>query len=299
MAFGLTTSSIEKKVREATRDDGWKPSERVLMEIADATHSYKHLPIIMNIIWKRLNDHNRNWKKLYKGLLVLEYILKHGSEQVRVEVQVRKVEVQTLTMFQHGKTFDGKDIGLHVRDKAKEILEWLEANPPGSSKKQPAAKASSSSSSQPAHQQVPLYNTSPTPVPLHFQPQPVPVPVPQPGYAPQPQPVAIHPSAFGPPQPMPGYAPQPQPVPLPVPQPSFNQNIPALPPKPQPSIPPQPAPQQFSAPPPSADPFGASRNTGGFDPFESSPDDPFARASKAPPQSPYAYQQNQNPFASP
>ena len=42
---------------------------------------------IMQMIWKRLNDHGKNWRHVYKALVLLEYLIKTGSEKVRVELK--------------------------------------------------------------------------------------------------------------------------------------------------------------------------------------------------------------------
>ena len=42
---------------------------------------------IMQMIWKRLNDHGKNWRHVYKALVLLEYLIKTGSEKVRVELE--------------------------------------------------------------------------------------------------------------------------------------------------------------------------------------------------------------------
>ena len=34
------------------------------------------------MIWKRLNDHGKNWRHVYKALVLLEYLIKTGSEKV-------------------------------------------------------------------------------------------------------------------------------------------------------------------------------------------------------------------------
>eukprot|EP01100_Stratorugosa_tubuloviscum_P004616 TRINITY_DN215_c0_g6_i1.p1 TRINITY_DN215_c0_g6~~TRINITY_DN215_c0_g6_i1.p1 ORF type:complete len:291 (-),score=140.16 TRINITY_DN215_c0_g6_i1:133-1005(-) len=145
---GITSTGIEKKVREATHDDGWRPPEKLLIDIANASHSYKDLPVIMSIIWKRLSDHTKNWKRLYKALILVDYLLKKGSDQVSYEVSVRRSEIQTLTMFQHGGSFDGKDIGVHVRDKAKAILEYLDAREQGKTQAQIVAQIQVQASTQ-------------------------------------------------------------------------------------------------------------------------------------------------------
>jgi len=97
-----------------------------------------------------------------------------------------------------------------VRDKAKEILEWLDANPVGAKKQSQPAKNTSSPYVGPAGASPMPLHGGPSPVPIHNQPQPVPV-----QYAPQPVPVhqpQLHPQAYGggypvevkslPPQPM-------------------------------------------------------------------------------------------------
>ena len=38
---------------------------------------------IMQMIWKRLNDHGKNWRHVYKAMVLLEYLIKTGSEKVR------------------------------------------------------------------------------------------------------------------------------------------------------------------------------------------------------------------------
>ena len=34
------------------------------------------------MLWKRLNDHGKNWRHVYKALVLLEYIIKNGNEKV-------------------------------------------------------------------------------------------------------------------------------------------------------------------------------------------------------------------------
>lgn len=70
------------KVREATSNDPWGPSSTLMSEIADLTYNVVAFSEIMQMIWKRLNDHGRNWRHVYKALVLLEYLIKTGSEKV-------------------------------------------------------------------------------------------------------------------------------------------------------------------------------------------------------------------------
>ena len=39
------------------------------------------------MVWKRLNDHGKNWRHVYKALVLLEYLIKTGSEKVIMYLQ--------------------------------------------------------------------------------------------------------------------------------------------------------------------------------------------------------------------
>ena len=74
---------FQVKVREATSNDPWGPSSTQMSEIADLTYNMVAFSEIMQMIWKRLNDHGKNWRHVYKALVLLEYLIKTGSEKVQ------------------------------------------------------------------------------------------------------------------------------------------------------------------------------------------------------------------------
>ncbi|KOB75199.1 Epsin-2 [Operophtera brumata] len=59
-------SDAQVKVREATSNDPWGPSSTLMAEIADLTYNVMAFTEIMQMIWKRLNDHGKNWRHVYK-----------------------------------------------------------------------------------------------------------------------------------------------------------------------------------------------------------------------------------------
>ena len=117
-------SNAEVKVREATSNDPWGPSSSVMTEIADATYNVVAFSEIMGMIWKRLNDHGKNWRHVYKSLVVLDYIIKTGSERVAQQCRENLYAIQTLKDFQFIDK-DGKDQGMNVREKAKQLVGLL------------------------------------------------------------------------------------------------------------------------------------------------------------------------------
>lgn len=116
-------SDAQKKVREATSNDPWGPSSTLMAEIADLTYNVVAYTEIMQMIWKRLNDHGRNWRHVYKALVLLEYLIKTGSEKVAQQCKENIFAIQTLKDFQYFE--EGKDQGQNVREKAKQLVNLL------------------------------------------------------------------------------------------------------------------------------------------------------------------------------
>ncbi|XP_075998874.1 epsin-2 isoform X3 [Genypterus blacodes] len=117
-------SDAEKKVREATSNDPWGPSSSLMSEIADLTYNVVAFSEIMSMIWKRLNDHGKNWRHVYKALTLLDYLIKTGSERVALQCKENIFAIQTLKDFQFIDR-DGKDQGINVREKSKQLVVLL------------------------------------------------------------------------------------------------------------------------------------------------------------------------------
>ncbi|XP_056608704.1 epsin-3 isoform X1 [Triplophysa dalaica] len=117
-------TDAEIKVREATSNDPWGPPTSLMLEIADLTFNVVAFTEVMGIIWKRLNDHGKNWRHVYKALSLLDYLIKMGSERVAQQCKENIYAVQTLRDFQYIDR-DGQDQGLNVREKSKQLVSLL------------------------------------------------------------------------------------------------------------------------------------------------------------------------------
>ena len=116
-------SDAEVKVREATSNDPWGPSSTLMSEISDLTYNIVALGEVMRMIWKRLNDNGKNWRHVYKSLVLLDYLIKNGNEKVAQQCKEHIVAIQTLKDFQFIE--EQKDQGLSVREKAKQLVSLL------------------------------------------------------------------------------------------------------------------------------------------------------------------------------
>lgn len=121
VAHNYTDAQV--KVRAATSNDPWGPSSTQMCEIADLTYNVIAFSEIMQMIWKRVNDSGKNWRHVYKALVLLEYLIKTGSEKVAAQCKENLFSIQTLKDFQFIE--ENKDQGLNVREKAKSLVSLL------------------------------------------------------------------------------------------------------------------------------------------------------------------------------
>ena len=55
----------------------------------------------MDMIWRRINDSGKNYRHVYKGLVLLEYCIAFGAEKVAEEARARIIQIKTLREFHH------------------------------------------------------------------------------------------------------------------------------------------------------------------------------------------------------
>lgn len=70
-----------------------------------------------------MNDHGKNWRHVYKSLVLLDHLIKYGNERVSQQCKENIFTIQTLKDFQHVE--DQKDQGYNVREKAKQLVALL------------------------------------------------------------------------------------------------------------------------------------------------------------------------------
>ncbi|XP_068017544.1 clathrin interactor 1 [Melanerpes formicivorus] len=122
----MNYSEIESKVREATNDDPWGPSGQLMGEIAKATFMYEQFPELMNMLWTRmLKDNKKNWRRVYKSLLLLAYLIRNGSERVVTSAREHIYDLRSLENY-HFVDENGKDQGINIRQKVKEMVEFAQ-----------------------------------------------------------------------------------------------------------------------------------------------------------------------------
>ncbi|XP_030218122.1 clathrin interactor 1 isoform X2 [Gadus morhua] len=122
----MNYSEVESKVREATNDDAWGPSGQLMADISRATFMYEQFPEVMNMLWARmLRDNKKNWRRVYKSLLLLAHLIRNGSERVVTSSREHLYDLRSLESY-HFVDENGKDQGVNVRQKVKDMVELVQ-----------------------------------------------------------------------------------------------------------------------------------------------------------------------------
>jgi len=122
----LNYTEIEAKVREATNDEAWGPTGNLMQEVAQATFMFEHFPEVMGMLWKRmLHENKKNWRRTYKSLLLLNYLVKNGSERVVTSAREHIYDLRGLENYSFVDEF-GKDQGINIRHKVRELIDFVQ-----------------------------------------------------------------------------------------------------------------------------------------------------------------------------
>ncbi|KAL5969551.1 Clathrin interactor 1 [Taenia solium] len=122
----MNYTELENKVREATNDEPWGPHGKILNDLARETYDAEGLLEIMTMLLSRIFPENSsNWRRIYKGLTVLAYLLRNGSERV---CDIALDNIYNLRSLENYQCVDerGRDQGSSVRIKAHEVVELLQ-----------------------------------------------------------------------------------------------------------------------------------------------------------------------------
>ena len=93
-------------------------------EIARDTYDYDKFAVVSQLLWESMEGQRpAAWRIVFKGLTLLEHLVKHGSERVVDDARNHGHVLRSLQQFNY---YEGTvDRGLGVREKSKQIMELL------------------------------------------------------------------------------------------------------------------------------------------------------------------------------
>eukprot|EP00871_Galdieria_phlegrea_P003630 jgi/Galph1/4268/GphlegSOOS_G2888.1 len=118
-------TDFENRVRKATSNRSWSAGSLELAELAQLTYNPLLYKIMMDIIWARLKDKGHNWRRVYKSLELIRYLVLHGCPSVERDMQQSIRTFESLENFQYVHPKTKKDEGQNVRQKAKQVVDLI------------------------------------------------------------------------------------------------------------------------------------------------------------------------------
>ncbi|WIA20021.1 hypothetical protein OEZ85_005890 [Tetradesmus obliquus] len=126
-AYVNNVSDLEMKVLEATNHEPWGPHGSAMAEITNSSFNSEGFYQIMGVVDQRLAEGPDNWRLVYKTLLLMEYMLKHGPLAVAEALGAysRLSHLEKLRDRFEFKDPAGRDQGINVRQRAGAIVVLL------------------------------------------------------------------------------------------------------------------------------------------------------------------------------
>jgi epsin len=117
-------TELEAKVYEILSHKNWGASSTLMNEIARDTFDYDKFAVITQIMWESMeNQRPAAWRVVFKGLTLLEHLIKNGSERCVDDARNHGHALRALQQFNY---YEGTiDRGSGVREKAKQLIEML------------------------------------------------------------------------------------------------------------------------------------------------------------------------------
>merc|ERR1719228_1535481 len=79
----------------------------------------------MGMLWKRLFQEKQNWRRIYKSLLLLDYLIKNGSERVVTSAREHLYDLRSLENYTFVDDM-GKDQGINIRHKVTDMMQFIQ-----------------------------------------------------------------------------------------------------------------------------------------------------------------------------
>lgn len=121
----LGYSGVEILVLEATNNDPELIAPCLLRSLAVQSFLEGSREKIINVLLHQMEMEQTRWRKVYKSLVVLEYLLKHGSEHMYDLTLPHHAFLSHYLDFEHLDT-ELKDRGVNVRRKVRGVLDLLD-----------------------------------------------------------------------------------------------------------------------------------------------------------------------------
>ena len=119
----LGKTPLEEDLDNAINNEEWLAPNTLLRSLAEKTHHDEDSSRILKAIWENLRSAPRNWRKIQKTLLLVDMVIRTGSQRALAEIRNESFKIRILTDFSYEDS--GMGYGNGVRETATEIVRIL------------------------------------------------------------------------------------------------------------------------------------------------------------------------------
>lgn len=133
----FSAQEYKKVLKESTSNENWNVSNSKLQLLADHTYNWEDYNVIMKHLWAKLQSKPKEYRRIFKALNVMDYLVKNGAPRVVQDIKDDLYKIRTFNNFSYSE--NGSDHGQGgkffnifklcraiVRDKSRELMELLE-----------------------------------------------------------------------------------------------------------------------------------------------------------------------------
>jgi len=72
----------KKILNECTSNENWNISNSKLQVLADHSYNWEDYNVIMKHLWSKVNLKPKDWRRIFKALHAMDYLVKNGAPRV-------------------------------------------------------------------------------------------------------------------------------------------------------------------------------------------------------------------------
>ena len=88
-------------LKEATSNENWNVSNSKLQILADHTYNWEDYVYISKHLWATINSKPKEWRRIFKALNTMDYLVKNGAPRVVQELKDDMYKIRGLYDFSY------------------------------------------------------------------------------------------------------------------------------------------------------------------------------------------------------
>jgi epsin len=105
----FSAQEYKKIMKESTSNENWNVSNSKLQVLADHTYNWEDYNVIMKHLWAKLQSKPKEYRRIFKALAVMDYLVKNGAPRVVQDIKDDLYKIRTFKDFSY--TENGTDHG--------------------------------------------------------------------------------------------------------------------------------------------------------------------------------------------